>query len=119
MNFLLDTRMPCCLCLTLQPVDLIGQPTPPPGYFADELPQALDSHAIPWLFIQILPLEAVVAVLMISPYCFLPASFIISELRDPSRPYKTPFPQVLCAPTVGLFPSLIPCRNQLPELLSY
>lgn len=61
MNFLLDTRMLCHLCLTLQP-------TPPPGHFADELPQALDSHAIPWLFIQILPLEAVVAVLMISPY---------------------------------------------------
>lgn len=55
-EFLLDTRMLCRLCLTLQP-------TPPPGYFADELPQALDSSAIPWLFIQILPLEAAVAVL--------------------------------------------------------
>lgn len=45
--------------------------------------------------------------------------FISSFQRDPSRPYKTLLPQVLCASTVGLFHSLIPCRNQLPKLLSY
>lgn len=114
MNFLLDTRCAAAASASHFSLANLAPSAPPPssGFFASELPHALDSHAIPWLFIGILPLQAAVADLQI---CFLPGSSF-HHLRTFQTLQNPICSSPLCL-HCWIFLSLIPCRNQLPKFL--